>query len=113
MAATFSVEAQRGGGSLQTLLIPAFLERRDVGGRKFEPFAVRALVFEALMPVGFDARGVVGSYRMNQCRLVGEGYAYFFDPPFEIVASADFVEVARLYQINRAFRCCRRPQIRS
>jgi hypothetical protein len=41
-------------------------KRSDIRVRKFEPFAIGALLCEPAMPVRLDASGIVGTDRMNE-----------------------------------------------
>lgn len=94
-------------GTRASLELP-LLECRHVQGREFEPFSIHSTIPKALVPVRFNSRRIIGSYRMDQIGLIGQRDADFPNSPFYVIASADFVEISRLDQIDKTIRCTSR-----
>nr|WP_232476181.1 hypothetical protein [Sphingomonas formosensis] len=81
---------------------------------EFEPFAVGAAIGKPTMPVSLDAGGIIGTDRVDQFCLLGQGNADFLHAPFQRFAAPDLVESARPDRINKSFcRLGRRMELKN
>ena len=79
----------------------AALEGGDVGGIELEPFAILAFCGKAVVPIGFDARRVIGGNSVDRLQGFGKTQAEFIGPAAGGVAPANLEKFSGLHQIDK------------